>query len=798
MFKNYLTTAIRSLLKHKTFSIINIIGLAVSMAVCLVMISLLTDQLTIDGFHVHKDRIYRIITHSTYNGNPSSSYATSPGPLAPYILKGQSGVTSAVRMAEIRDHLDIDAGNKILPITGLYAEKDFFQLFSFELIEGNPASALESPFSLVLTSSSATKLFGFENALNKVVTIDGVGEFTITGIAKDPPKNSHIQFNSIRSYATIPVLEKGEDFRNITEDWKNVYLGYNYLLLDKETNPNLLDPVLALASEQHYQDAHPLKATFELQPFVDISPTRTDLSNNLGMSVPWVGLLGLSGLALVVMFSACFNYGNSSIARSLLRAKEVGIRKVSGADKKHILIQFICESILIALIALIAAFLIYKFLVPAFYGLDPHIPQIIRLNTTTAIVMYFVLFAIFIGLLAGIIPAIYMSKMNTLQVLKKLNSLKLVKGITIRKALVVIQFTLSLIFIITATIVYQQFKYSMAFDLGFDRENIINIDLKGNDFTKFKNEFSKIPEIQSISFCGFLPGIGRVRTGETKYKDQADSTSLAFIPVDQNFITNLNVPIIAGSSFPEVMPDSSEQYIVVNQEVLKRFSIGSPEEAINEILEVEGQPLQIIGVMGNFYYDRIDNTQHSFGFRYIPKDLRVANLKVKSSDMEYTLNKMRSSWLAIDEVHEMDYDFFEDDIEEAYVQFIVITKIVGFCAFLAIVLAGLGLFGMAIYTTQSRIKEIGVRKVLGASVAGLVYLLSKGFVLILLLASLIAIPTAYLLNGVWLAEMANRVNVGWMILGSGTIVMFGLGVLTIASQTVKAALANPVKSLKDE
>ncbi len=798
MFKNYLITAIRSILKHKTFALINIIGLAISMAVCLLMISLLTDQLNIDEFHVNKDRIYRVITHSTFNNNPGSSFATSPGPITPLMIKGQTGVKAAVRIAEIGGNRDIDIGNKILSVNGLYAEHGFFQMFSFNLKEGNPSNALKSPLSIVLTETTATKLFGFENALNKVVNIEGVGEFTITGIAEDPPKDSHIQFNSLRSYATIPILEKSEKMRNISDDWKNLYMGYNYIMLNDDVSPASLSPILNRASEQHYHDSQPVKASFELQPFAEISPTNTDLSNNLGFSVPWIGLLALSGLALIVMFSACFNYGNSSIARSLLRAKEVGIRKVSGAGKKHIVFQFICESIIISVVSLTVAFVIYRFLVPAFYNLDPHIPQIIRLKTTPEIVIYFLLFAVAIGIIAGIIPALYMSKMNTLQVLKKLKTLKMVKGMNIRKALVVVQFTLSLIFIITATIVYQQFKFAMAFDLGFDRENIINIQLQGNDYHAFKNEFSKIPEVENISFCGFLPGVGRVRTGDVKFEDPTDSINLAFIPVDQEFMSNLKVPLIAGSGFPDIMPDSAEQYIIVNEAVLERFKMGRPDEAINKVLDVEGELLKVIGVIGDFYYDRIDNNQSNFGFRYLPNDFAVANLKISTTDLPQTIDKIKSSWLAIDEVHEVDYDFFEEDIKGAYIQFIILTKIVGFCAFLAIVLAGLGLLGMAIYTTQSRIKEIGVRKVLGASVAGLVYLLSRGYLIMLLIASVIAIPIAYFLNGLWLAEMVNRVDIGWAMLASGTMIMLLIGVGTITSQTIKAAQSNPVDSLQSD
>ncbi|MDN5203709.1 ABC transporter permease [Fulvivirgaceae bacterium BMA10] len=798
MIKNYLKTAFRNILRNKIFSFINVIGLAVSMAVCLLMITIIHDQYGFDKFHVNKDRIYRVLSHRAFLDYPIQHFATSPAAMAPKFMKEQTGTEKIVRIAEVRTTADADTGEKIVPINGFYTGKDFFNVFSFELIKGDPETVLKEPFSIVLTETVAAKLYDGQNPVGKVINFDGLGGFTITGIAKDPPRNTHIPFETLRSFSTLPILEKNEDFRNVTEHWTNIYDNHTYLLLDEGKDPADYQDYFSTLGDQQYANEENLKVTFELQNLNDITPSKKNLSNQLGSSLPFLVLVFLGGLAMVIMLSACFNYANLSLAKALSRAKEVGIRKTSGAHRKHIFNQFIWEGVTIAFIALVCSFFIFQALIPAFYSLDPHIQQVINLDMKIMLVLYFVIFASVVGMIAGFFPSLYLSRLEPMQVLRNLNNVKLFSRLTIRKVLVVIQFALSLIFIISATITYQQFKYTMQYDLGFERENIVNIPLHGNHYQQFKNEFSKVPEVSDISFCSFLPGVGSLRSDYVQYNDPMDSAGMAFIPVDQSFIANLEVPMLAGSSFPENTPEENERFIIVNQQLLERFRIGSPSEALGEVLEIQGEPLEIIGVMGDFHYAPLDEPIESFSFRYLPDDFHVANVKITSANIEETVEKMKAAWLAMDKVHEFEYTFFDERIQQAYVQYVIMTKIIGFCAFLAITIAGLGLLGMAIYTTATRIKEIGVRKVLGATVSGLVYLLSKGFMKLLLIATLVALPAAYFLNKLWLDRLAFRIDINVFSLLSGTLLMLIIGILAISSQTFKAANSNPVEALRNE
>lgn len=800
MIRNYFKTALRNLIRNKTFSAINIVGLAISMSICLLVLTIIIDQYTFDTFHVKKDNIYRILTNKYYaERGRTIDFATSPIPLGQSMVEEHTSVESVVNINSVRGSEDANTGEKIVPIEGLYVSEDFFDMFSFDLIQGDPSTVLIEPFSIVLTESSLKKLFADDDVIGKTISFEEVGEFKITGVVKDPPRNSHIKFESLRSFSTIASLEQQDKHRQVTDVWTSFFHNYTYFTLKDNSDLTSLNSYLTKIGNEKYADVESMTVDFEVQAFNDIHPGR-ELSNTLSSNFPKSVLLFLSGLALIIMLSACFNYANLSIAKALTRAKEVGIRKTAGAQRKHIFIQFIAEAVIVAFLALILGYLLFNYIMaPGFYSIDEFIHEVINLDTTPAIALYFILFALTTGIMAGFFPAFYLSKLSPLQVLKNLQGVKIFSKLTLRKALIVVQFMISLIFIITATLAYQQFKFTMNFDLGFERENIMNIPLQGNNYQNFKQKFSQFPEVSEISFCSFMPGVGSVRSEYVKYKIPSDSLSMAFIPIDRQFIMNMGVKLIAGTNFPEELSDKNERYVIVNKELIEAFNLGSPNDAIGEIIETEDKvQLEIIGVMDKFHYDRIDNPVESFGFRYIPEDFRMANLKVSSTDMNATIEKMKNEWTAMDEVHEFEHTFFDDSIQRSYTQYIVMIKLIGTCAFLAITIAALGLLGMAIYTTQTRLKEIGVRKALGADVHQLVYLLSKGFMQLLVVATLLAAPAAYFINLLWMQEIANRIEISpfAFLIGIGLMLLIGLS--AIGSQTLKAANTNPVDTLRNE
>ena len=507
----------------------------------------------------------------------------------------------------------------------------------------------------------------------------------------------------------------------------------------------------------------------------------------------------LSGLAMMIMLSACFNYTNLSIARALTRAKEIGIRKVSGAFRTQIFMQFITESIVMSLLSLIAAFGILQLLIPAFHALDPHIPEFLGINNGLSTYLTFLVFSLFIGVIAGLFPALYMSKLNPASILKDFSKIKLFARLNLRKALIVVQFTLSLLFIISATILHSQFKYSLNFDLGFAQENILNVDLQGNDFHLVKNIFESQPEVTEVGASLYTLGIGRINNEWMRNPDRPDSLLVVFSTITPNYLSILDHELIAGTTFPENSSDSTEQYIIVNEYMIKNLGYGSAIESIGEIVHLAGnRDLKIIGVVKDFNYTKLNSPIHEFAFRYDPSQFRVANMSIESNDIQATILDLETKWSKIDPVHEFSYNFYDDQLAEAYGMFFLMTKVIGFFAFLAISISSLGLLGMAVYSTESRLKEIGIRKALGANERNLVYLLSRGFMGLLVLSVLIAVPIAWFGNNIWLAEQAFKAPISLFDLLFGSVVLVIIGLLTIGTQTLKAAKSNPVETLRIE
>jgi putative ABC transport system permease protein len=510
----------------------------------------------------------------------------------------------------------------------------------------------------------------------------------------------------------------------------------------------------------------------------------------------------LSGLTFIVILSAGFNYTNLSIARSLRRAKEVGVRKVVGASRNQIFSQFMVEAVLISLISLIFATLLFYFIKPGFLNLDEEVQETVNLLTTPTLFIYFIIFTVFVGMMAGLFPAVFLSKLKAVTVLKASGSTRVFGKLNMRKILIVVQFTLSLIFIISATIAYKQYKYSLAFDLGFKTENVLNIRTQGNDANIVASAFASIPEVTGISKAQLVPSTGNLWADRIKFEDPMDSSTLYYNTVDENYIPMFEHVLIAGSNFESRPEQEQEESIILNEYTLKRFNIGTPEEAIGKSIQLgrdAGNRLQIIGVVKDFYYGTIGSPVECFGFRYDPDSYQYLNLKISSTDLISTMKKIEGEWKKIDNVHEFQGTFYDERIERAYAEYSVIFTIVGFLAFITVSIAALGLLGMAVYTAETRLKEISIRKVLGATESNLIKLLAKGFMWLLVIAALIAMPITYFLfDTVVLAESVNRINIGIVELFSGVILIFSIGLLTIGSQTYKAAKSNPADTLRSE
>lgn len=803
MLLNYLKIAIRNLLKYKSFSFINIVGLSFSMSVCLLIITIINDQMSHDSFHENKDRIYRVITDVQEKAGAGGRflYASTAMPVAGALKNDYTGVEEAVRITKsLRGDGKVE--EKIIFVKGIFADQSFLEVFNFTLKDGNPTTALKDPYSVILSEKTAHKFFGVSNPLGETIEIGDKGVYTVTGVIKDTPAKSHITFDLIGSASTITILEKENiiQYNKVVGEWGNPYATYVYILLEEGVNPEIINNNLLEISDQHVDASEKHISKFQLQKLSSITPSPV-MNNMFSQTLPVEVVLFMGLLALIVMLSACFNYTNLSISRALTRAKEVGIRKVSGARREQVVTQFLSESVLFSMISLAFSILIYQYLLSAFNKM--HIAREISLNFEANLSTYFwfVGFSIVVGVLAGLTPAIFLSAFKPIKVLKNFSGIKLFSRLTLRKSLIVAQFTISLFFIITAIIISKQSGLLINAEYGFTKENIINIKLQDAKAEQYLNEITQRTDVIQASACSHIPVTGQSYGDRLRRNAEDEETRIRYFYTDQNYIENLDLTLIAGSTFPENASMDNEQFIVLNEEAIKALKFDNANESIGETIMIgrsDSSLVQIIGVVKNYNYEMLMMDIGPMALRYKPRAFQYVNVKVKANDIEATLAGLENEWKKLDQAHAFDYQFFDEQVENTYGFVKDLRGIISITAILAIIIASLGLLGMAIYNAESRVKEIGIRKVMGAEVSTIIIHLSKGFLLLIGLSIIIATPMAYFANNLWLQEIANRITVGPGILSTGILILLGLGVITIGSQSVRAAFANPADSLRDE
>jgi putative ABC transport system permease protein len=806
MIGSYIKTSGRNLMRNKLFSFINIAGLAISMSVGLLLIAFVLDLRSYDRFHEKGDRIYRITNVVTTRGD-RGKFATTSIKTGKLIRQKVAGVE---KVAVVRNDFlqDAKVGDKVLPVRGMWAEPALFKIFTFPMLEGNPETALKDPYSVVLTESAARKLFGSSSALGRVIRFDTL-DYQVTGVMQDVPFFSHIHFEALVSLSTAEQLDRNNDF----EKWTNMSSNYVYLLLPPSADREAIQLQLDAIAREENSGQKDAKIELELLPLYQIV-----MGENLrqseggtgpsGPHVPPAALWILGGLALVVILSACFNYTNLTIARATRRFREIGLRKAIGADKRQVWQQFLIEAVMISVAALFLSFVLFLMLRPQLIRLAPEMQGTVKFELTLFTVMAFIAFSVAVGVLAGFLPALFFSKVSASHALRNVASVKVFGRISFRPALVVVQYTLTLIFITTTAIGYVQYKDILAFDLGFRTENILNIDTQGNNPEVLMKELSELPEVTGLSRSLIVTSIGNAWGGFMKYKDSRDSALVLTNHVDENYLSLHEYRLIAGGNF-RARPTTADAVaeVIVNEQVLKRFNIANndPEKAIGEEItfdsfRIKGRKMTIVGVMKDFHYGKVDNLVGPTAFMFwTPEDRAVINARIHSADLPATMARIEAIWKKNDRVHPFTAKFFDEAIEEAYSEFSTMLKIIGFLSFLAISIASMGLFGMVAYTTETRLKEISIRKVMGANPGDLVFLLSRGFLVMLSVAALIALPVTYFFfENVVLTRFPYHTPVGLGELLTGLLVVVAIAFLLIGSQTLKAAGSNPVEVLKSE
>lgn len=791
MLKNYFKVAIRSLSKQKLFTIVNIVGLSAGMSIGILFITMISFVQTYDSFHENGSDIYRIIT-KVDDKVKNKDWASAPVPLAQILEDEYSGYGEIVKINKTLN-AEAEYNSKKLPLKGLFVDSNFLKVFSFELLSGE--NHLKDPSTILITESFAKRMFHDESPLGNVIDLGDLGEFTVKGILKDVPKNSHMWFEALIPHSVFISRDPGNVAATNPKAWTEFYNNYIYLLLPRESSIPTLNNNLAAISEQKYEAIDAYDVKFKLQHLSDIA-LGTDTGNELGTS--WgieIFMISIS-ITLLILLPACFNYTNISTARALGRAKEIGMRKVVGGVKKQIFLQFILETVIISLLSLIGAYLIFSLIRGEFQSMLVAGVTSLDFSITPLNLFYSIIFAILTGVLAGIFPAIHFSKIKPIAALRKTAKSQILGKVNMQKSLLVIQFALSFGFIMGVVVFIDQYTTAINYDLGFSEENILDIELQDVEAENARASFDKLASIQQVSMSSHVLGVNSNEQIWMPHND--DSVQVSQVFVDNNYLSNLDIALVAGDNFERSL-NNREQSIIVNEEFTKIKGFDSPQSAIGHPVAInDSVELKITGVMEDFHFQNLSRKIQPLIFRNNEKYFNYANVKIVSDDITGSIMNIEDEWKQLSTM-KMQAKFFSDEIDEAFDIYTNVVKIFIFLGLLAITISCLGLLSMVVFSTQNRTKEVGIRKVMGAPVFNVTYLLTKDFFKLMILGAVISIPISYMLFSVMISQQnAYSTGIGiWPVIIS-LLILLGLGLITVISQTWKVASSNPTDTLRYE
>lgn len=802
MLRNYVKIALRTLWRQKGITAINVLGLAAGMAVCLLVGLLFWDQGTHDDFHPDSERLHRVTT--THQGNNPDPYASSPARLAPVLRTGVTGIEAATRLR--RTDRTVSQDNRGFRAQGLYAEPQFFDLFGFRLEAGSAAEALSDPYSAVITQDLATRLYGDQNPMGRTFQLTEVGSFTVTGVVNRDAYRSHLGFDVLYSFATLRQTRADE----IERDWTQGLSYYTYLRLAPGTTPEDVGPSLRSIEDQ-YLPPESAEGTppsqFQLQPLSAL-PLSEALPNEIatGMLPASVGyFLGI--LAILVLLAAGFNYVNLSTAQSLTRAREVGIRKTVGARRRQVIGQFVAEGAVVSLLALGLALVLLQGLVPLYNQLSIHQTLGAQIDMRQGPLVYgaFVVFALGVGGLAGLYPAWHLSKFRPAQVLKASGQSETPGfGWTApRKLLTVLQFTVALVVIVTAALVYQQVQHMKQRDhAGVRTDHVGRVALQDAPLGPFRQEARGIPGVERVGAVRNLPLAGTT-TGATLSSDRrADPVSSVYYPADHEALQILGIPLTTTDDWSETQFEGG-QAIVANEVATRALGFESVKSALGAPVALEHRDttrqVRIAAVTPNFYVRFTESPDQPAVFHYDPAEFRAVIAEVTPSQEQAALTALSTTWQQFDSVNPPDVRLYDEIVRSGIVTPIAEAGgVLALAAALAALIGCLGLLGIATYTVQTRTREIGIRKALGATVPSVVGLLSKEFLWLVGAAVGLGLPLAWWLNRLWLRGFAYRIELGVWTFALGAAGLLALAFLAIGSQTLRAARIDPARTLRQE
>ena len=806
MFKNFLTVAYRNVVKYKSYSLINIIGFALGISCFLLIFFFIRDELSFDTFHTKADRIYRVAEIYTQSGNVQY-IANSSGPWGPALAEDYPEVENYVRlMPPVTQYLvsRMDADLHFYEERFVYADNTLFDVFDFELLTGDIKSVLSEPNSVILTESTVKRYFGSENPMGKTIVVDKKIPFTVTGIIEDVPRTSHFKFDFLASFVTLenPGMREYAPLLRFFLDRRGTI--YTYILLSEGASPDELEKKIPDFIEKYageYLRTRTLNTLMPtLQPLKSIhlySHFEREWEPNGNIQHVYIFL----GVAIFVLLIACFNFMNLSTARSALRAREVGLRKVVGAERPQLIFQFLSESIFMTTLAMIFAVGLTHALLPVLNQMT--VKQIqIDYFSDWRIIPGLIFLTLLIGLISGSYPAFVISAFHPVRVLTG-NLSAAVSGKKIRMILTVVQFSISIGLIVGLLVVREQMSFIKNKDIGYDKEQVVVLPLTNEELRKghgaYKDEILTFPQVLFVSASSTLMGQPPV-TREARPADAGDEANMSYrlIEADIDFLKTFNMDIIAGRDFSNEFGDENSDAVIVNEETVKSLGLETPVGA-NFTMIKPVQAKKIVGVVKNFHLESLHEVIQSVMISQGSNEpLRFLSIRVSPVNITQTLDALNKKWIGIFPGIPFQYSFFDEDFDALYRAEERLGKIFVYFTFLALVIACLGLLGLAAFVSQRRAKEIGIRKVLGARVVQIVLLLLKEFVILVGIANVIAWPLAYVLMRGWLQNFAYRISISLVIFIIAGLLALALAVLTVGIQSLKSATSDPVKSIRYE
>ena len=805
MFKNYLKTAIRNLLRYKGFAIINISSLTIGIIGCMVIGLFVWDEWQYDKGIPGGENVYRI--YEQRKNNDAITYgAPVPPAYAGFLKRTYPEVDTTTRILMTIDKFLMEAGEKRnYEDKGWFVESSFFEVFPLKFNAGDPATALSEPKTVVISEELAKKYFNNEDPINKTLYIDK-DTFAVKGVLAKLPEHFHLNFHYLMSLPSAGISKER------MERW-TWHQFYTYVKLKPGTNvQQLQDKFQAHMKKEIFPALTQAGSTFLpfFQPLKNIHLQSADFIYDNAIRGNQTYVKALTIIALFVLVIACFNFINLATARSLRRAKEIGVRKVIGAGRKQLIIQFIGETILLSVLSMLLAIVATFFIVPLlnqFTGksivFNPFINPILGLIILAA--------GVVIGMIAGIYPALVLSGFQPIKVLKNMKLAGSSGGAWLRQALVVIQFALSVLLIVSTTIVYRQTKYLNNADLGFNKEQVVYFQVRGDVEKKldaFKDELKRSPNIVSMTAGYGLPGDLYAGDGVKTFGSDGEKERSANVFLgDHDYVKTLGLRIIAGRDFSKEMATDAKEGFLINETAVKEWGFGTPGKAIGQKISWnEWAPAdtlnpvkkgKVIGVVEDFHYKNLHEKITPSVIQVYPWIYSVA-VKLKTADIKNTLGYISNVWNKFAPGYPIDYKFMDETYGTMYKAEGKLSDLLWIFTVMAIIVGCMGLFGLAAFSAEQRTKELGIRKVVGANAFDIVRLLSKNFLVLVIIASLIAFPVAWLAMNSWLKDFPYRVNISWWVFGIAIVAALAVALLTVSFQALKAALANPVRSLRTE